>query len=321
MLRDIFKDGNYQIISVIGIVFSFILTFFALHCLQDKLPRDEGRLFAHEGTLSKGKPRGAGIVFILVFALLTLLFVPINPEYLIYVGLVISAMLTGYFDDASEVSWKPLKKGILDFIIALITSITYVNFNDTIININLFGNNPITFELPVVLFIILSVALIWTAINVTNCSDGVDGLSGSLVLITLLSFYFINKKVEAGFPLLIIIMVFAILAYLWFNCTPSILLMGDAGSRALGLFIAITALKSENPFLFIPFGFMLIVDGGASLLKLSLARFLKIKIMKSITTPIHDHCRKNKGWSNTHVVFRFCIIQILVSFVFLYLIR
>lgn len=318
MLRNIFENFNYELISAIGIIFSFIVTFGALKLFKDKLPKDEGRLFAHDGILSKGKPRGAGIIFVVVFAVATLLFVPIGAEYSIYVALVIGAMLTGYLDDASSVPWGPLKKGLLDFAIALVASITYVNFNGTTIDMNLLGND-INFKIPVVLFIILSVALIWLSINVTNCSDGVDGLSGSLSIITLASFYFIAKKSDLYFSFAIIIMIFVVLAYLWFNATPSILMMGDAGSRAIGLFIAIVALKTTNPFLFIPFAFMLIVDGGAGLVKLFMGRFLKVKFMKNIRTPIHDHYRKNKEWSNTHVVFRFSIIQIVISLVFIYL--
>ncbi len=320
MFRSIFQNSSYEIFALLGIMFAFFVTAGALKFLKDKLPKDEGRLFAHNGALSKGKPRGAGIIFIIVFAVTTLLFVPINPEYLIYVALVVAAMLTGYLDDASAVPWGPLKKGLLDFAIALVASITYVNFNGTDINI-LFLKNSISFNIPVVLFVILSVILIWVSINVTNCSDGVDGLSGSLSVITLLSFYFVVKNVDFVFAPIILIMVFVVLAYLWFNATPSILMMGDAGSRALGLFIAIVALKTQNPFLYIPFAFMLIVDGGAGLIKLSMGRFLKIKVMKNIRTPIHDHYRKNKEWSNTHVVFRFCIVQVIVSSVFIYLLK
>jgi phospho-N-acetylmuramoyl-pentapeptide-transferase len=92
------------------------------------------------------------------------------------------------------------------------------------------------------------------------------------------------------------------------------MIMGDAGSRALGLFISIAALKTGNPLLFIPFAFMLIVDGGIGLVKVFLLRFLKIRILTHTLTPIHDHVRKNRGWSNTQAMLRFAIIQILISF-------
>ena len=82
-------------------------------------------------------------------------------------------------------------------------------------------------------------------------------------------------------PILFLILLFAvcILGYLWYNATPSKLMMGDAGSRAMGLFISIAILKSGCPFLFIPLALVLILDGGLGLLKVSLAPgFLKIHI-------------------------------------------
>ena len=57
---------------------------------------------------------------------------------------------------------------------------------------------------------------------------------------------------------------FVLIAYLWFNCSPSSMLMGDAGSRALGLLIAVAFMVTRDPFLFIPCALLLILDGGLS---------------------------------------------------------
>ena len=94
------------------------------------------------------------------------------------------------------------------------------------------------------------------------------------------------------------------------------MLMGDAGSRAIGVLLAISAMKLGSPLLFIIFAFMLIMDGGLSLLKISCIKFLGLKnFMKNTRTPIHDHMRKNKGWSDTQVVIRFSIVQGIISLV------
>ena len=98
-------------------------------------------------------------------------------------------------------------------------------------------------------------------------------------------------------------------------------MMGDAGSRAMGLFISIAILKTGSPFLFIPVALVMILDGGLGLLKVSLIRFLKIRIMKNVRTPLHDHVRKVWDWSNTQTVFRFAIIQIILAVATLYAIR
>ena len=89
--------------------------------------------------------------------------------------------------------------------------------------------------------------------------------------------------------------------------------MGDAGSRAMGLFIAIAVMKTGSPFLYLLVAFVLMVDGGIGLVKVTLIRVLKINILKNIRTPLHDHVRKNMGWSNAQTVFKFAIIQIMIS--------
>ena len=89
--------------------------------------------------------------------------------------------------------------------------------------------------------------------------------------------------------------------------------MGDAGSRTIGVFLAIAAMKCGDPFLFLLICIVFIVDGGIGLVKIFLKRFLKISILKNTRTPLHDHARKNKGWSDTQTVMRFCIIQLVIS--------
>ena len=91
------------------------------------------------------------------------------------------------------------------------------------------------------------------------------------------------------------------------------MLMGDAGSRTLGFFLAVISMKSGHPFAFIPLVLVMILDGGLGLVKVFLLRFLKISILRDTRTPLHDEMRKNRGWSDTQVVFRFCIMQVIIS--------
>ena len=279
------------------------------------MPKDQGRAFAVNGALSEGKPRGAGIIFVTSFTLCTALFYPLDIENIIYLVLVYAAMLSGYFDDAAETPWGNLKKGLIDLVISLGIAFTYYFYNGSQVKLYITDS---TFTIPTPLFIILAGVLVWTAINVTNCTDGVDGLCGSLVMTVLLPLAFMVTKSGAADMLLPMIMFVTLAAYLWFNCSPSQMLMGDAGSRALGVFLAVMFLKTAAPFAFIPMAIVIILDGGLGLLKLSFRRFLKIKnFMEGIRTPLHDHARKNKGWSDTQVVIRFTILQIIVNLCFM----
>lgn len=292
---------------------SFLLTFFALKFFMRFLPKDQGRQFAVNGALSEGKPRGAGLVFITTFVLSCAIFVPMNIERIINLVLIYAAMMTGYLDDEAKKPWGELKKGLLDAVISIGIAINFVYFNDT--TISFFSTS---FTLPNVVYVILGAILVWASINVTNCSDGVDGLCGSLSIATIFLFNLLGSTYHA----FNIIIIMTLLAYLWFNASPSKLLMGDAGSRAIGVFIAIIAMQSGRPLMFIPLAIVLIIDGGLGLVKLTIRRVLKAKnFMEGIRTPIHDHSRKNKGWSDTQVVMRFVILQLFIGIVAVYLIN
>lgn len=310
MIGYLLENVNEKLLFMSGIVIAFLGTIIITRLGARFLPTDAGRAFAHDGTKSAGKPRGAGLIFICVFCACSLLFLPFHLENLIYLILTFAAMLTGYLDDRSEKDWGGVLKGFLDFVIAIMTAITIINFQGTTIQIVSLG---LEWTVPVWLFGILAVILVWASINVTNCADGVDGLSGTLTLVSLGTMYIVDSALKTGgsFANMILIFAVCILGYLWFNATPSKLMMGDAGSRAMGLFIALAMLKSRAPLLYIPAALVLILDGGLGLFKVTVIKVLHWKnFMNKIRTPLHDHVRKNWDWSNTQTVYRFAIIQI-----------
>lgn len=320
MIHMLIPEKYASLAAFAGILFAFLATIIATAKLSGYLPKDAGRDFAHDGKLSAGKPRGAGIIFVLAFVVAALLFTPFTMENAIYLVLIAICMMTGFLDDASKTPWGEYKKGFLDLCVAALVAITFMHYNSTVVELAMFG---VKFTMPPVVFALLTVVLVWTSVNVTNCSDGVDGLSGTLTLITLMTIYIIDqiKAVAGDFSFLILLFAVCILGYLWYNATPSRLMMGDAGSRAMGLFISIAILKTGCPLLYIPVALVLILDGGLGILKVSLIRFLKIHILTKVRTPLHDHVRKVWNWSNTQTVFRFAIIQIILAVAVIYAIR
>ena len=303
---------------IVGAIVAFAATIILMKLLAPKLPHDQGRAFAVEGALSKGKVRGVGLIFVLVFAAVELLYDQPSAEKVIYVLVITASMFTGYFDDASEKPWNEYVKGALDLILAAVVAVTYLYCNGNTFMILYPWNVSIT--IPYVLAGILIIILVWVSINVTNCTDGVDGLSATLTIITLGSFAMCMESImnyEQCMPVLFFITV--LVAYLWYNANPSSMLMGDAGSRAMGMMIAITALMSRYPLLYIPFALVMIFDGGLGLVKVALLRFFKIKILVNVRCPLHDQARKVNEWSNTQVVFRFAIIQFMINAVFVWL--
>ena len=307
-------------VVLIGSLLAFVLTFVALRVFEKVLPTDGGREFAVEGNKSVGKPRGAGIVFILTFSFIFIFFGVVNFEYLLYLLIIIFCMLTGFLDDASNTPWGEFRKGILDLAVSVMTVLVFIYNNNTTVHFAMAG---VDLNLHPVVFGILGVALVWGSINVTNCCDGVDGLCGTLSIISIVSINVLAVKLGKALDLTpaMLFMIMVLLAYLWYNSTPSRLLMGDAGSRAIGAFLAIAVLLTGSPFMYLLLCLIILLDGGLGLVKVTLIRLIKVNIMKNLRTPLHDHLRKKSGWSNTQVVNRFMILQVLISLIALGMVK
>ncbi|MBT4492133.1 MAG: phospho-N-acetylmuramoyl-pentapeptide-transferase, partial [Gammaproteobacteria bacterium] len=113
----------------------------------------------------------------------------------------------------------------------------------------------------------------------------------------------------ADWAIVAFVMVGCLTGYLWHNSYPSAVMMGDAGSRPIGLLLGILVLACGNPFLILVVAFVVLVNGATGMIKVALLRFFKIGIFGQIRYPLHDHVRHNMGWSNTQVLVRFMLLQ------------
>ena len=143
-------------VDAMAFLLAFALTALTDSIFRDKLPHDHGRAFAVNGELSKGKARGSGLIFVLCIALVSLAFLPFTTEYVVYNVLLIASMLSGYLDDAAETAWNEYKKGIIDFVIAVLAGVTYLNFNGCGVHFLQWS-----FTLPYAVYLLLIVILIW----------------------------------------------------------------------------------------------------------------------------------------------------------------
>ena len=205
--------SSYAVLITLALYTGFFLSLKIIPKFYDKLPHDRGREFTlkDNAEAAKGKPTGAGIVFISIFTVLCLLLVPMNWVRGAILALTWLTMLTGYLDDRSITSWGEYLKGALDLILSVSAALVlYFGLKqaspDGVVQFWLpFTPNLITVH-PVV-YIILCTVMIWTSINTTNCTDGVDGLSATLVLIALLTlgavFYFVLGHVDISKYLLL----------------------------------------------------------------------------------------------------------------------
>ena len=358
--------SSFLILIGIGSCLAALLCFTLLPKLWDRLPHDGGKAFVMGSEAAKGKPTGAGIILVNIFTLVTLLVLPLHWRFVGILACLYFCMMTGYLDDRSEKPWGRLKKGLLDAVAVLAAATLLSRGKDVTIWVPLFkGSAPGGgYVIPVAIYIPCAAFLLWISINAVNCSDGVDGLTGSLSLMTLfiigIFLYGVTgHKVMAEYLLLphytdgahwatmSFIACGMLAGYLWHNAKPSSVLMGDAGSRFLGLLIGLASLASGNPFMLLIVATMLLLNGCIGLIKITVLQQLKrlgydirqplsnvpnpinpknfatdeevkkqigfVRFLHRYRFPIHDHCRKNLKWSDTQVLVRFMLLQALVT--------
>jgi len=323
----------------IGCIAAFAITLILLKFLPGEkiiLGHDRGRKYAQGSEVNIGKPTGVGFYFILVFLLVSSIFCflisPITSDKGFFesgnvvTGLgfgllaVLAEMVTGWLDDRSKNAWNEYIKGALDFVVSLIAGFIVVHFFGTRVYLAITGTY---FDIHPVLFYILAVLLFVVSINATNATDGIDGLSGSLSIIAVITTFIMGFLAKSLFDdnalLLVVFFVPALIAYLIFNFNPSKMLMGDAGSRSLGFFIAFFLIYCRIPLLYFIVGLPFLCDGGISIVKITVGRLTKKKIIlfKNITTPLHDELRKNRKFSVKKVWFTLVIAATVINLLYI----
>ncbi|SCW28521.1 phospho-N-acetylmuramoyl-pentapeptide-transferase [Ruminococcaceae bacterium YRB3002] len=279
------------------------------------LGADRGRKFAVGSEVNIGKPTGVGFYFALVIAVTAVAFLYNELPVLFFMILSVIAMITGFLDDRAKNPWNEYVKGALDFVIALIGALIAVIYLPNEIIIGLTGT---VVSIPAPLYYILAVLLICVSINATNATDGVDGLSGTLTVMTFLAFMFmsvINGTSTHASITICQAVVGSVCAYLIFNYNPSKMLMGDAGSRSLGLLIAVYAMYVRMPVAYLIICLPFLIDGGLSIMKITIGRLTrkKVIILKNTLTPIHDHLKKRMGFSVKKTMFTIVIAGLIVD--------
>ena len=274
---------SYAVLIVLALYLGFILAQRLLPAFFSHLPCDRGRDFTPGKEAAKGKPTGAGVVFITIFVALCFLFVPMDGLQIATLILTWFMMLTGFLDDRSLNGWGEYRKALLDLVLTLGEAVLLAHY----IPQN-FAEGQLVIWIPFTshaiaiapwLYIIIATIMLWASVNTTNCTDGVDGLSSSLVLIALFTmaiiFYVILGHIDMSFYLLVphlisgaswgvmtICLAGILMGYLWHNAFPSKVLMGDAGSRALGFYIGVCVLVSGNPFIFLATSSIIFINGS-----------------------------------------------------------
>jgi len=162
--------------------------------------------------------------------------------------------------------------------------------------------------------------------NAVNLTDGLDGLAIGSVLIasgtfTILTYATGHAKIAdyLGIPFVkgsgelavfSAAMVGASLGFLWFNCHPAEIFMGDVGSMALGGALGTLAILSKQEMLLVLVGGLFVLEAGSVIVQVASFKSRGVRVFRM--APLHHHFELS-GWDETKVVTRFWIVALIFS--------
>ncbi|MCL4430920.1 MAG: phospho-N-acetylmuramoyl-pentapeptide-transferase [Epsilonproteobacteria bacterium] len=283
---------------------------------------------AHQGKAKT--PTMGGIVFIFSTIIASLLTVNISNPY------VIGGLLTlvfysyiGFTDDWGKIRgghnlaglsarWKMFLQiffglgiGIFLILVAKLETGFYVPF----VKASLFDMGDFSIAFWVLVMIATS--------NAVNLTDGLDGLATVPSIFALLSLsvivyiignaslahYLLMPKIPAGEVVIIAAaLIGSLLGFLWFNCHPAQVFMGDSGSLTLGAFIAYMAIISKSEILLILIGLIFVIETVSVIVQVGSFKLRQKRVF--LMAPIHHHFEL-KQWAENKIIVRFWIIALL----------
>ena len=189
------------------------------------------------------------------------------------------------------------------------------------------GNLESPYLLSTVAFMVITVAVVAGTSNAVNLTDGMDGLASGCVamccfVFMLLAYAVGDERVaryllyphipQAGeLAVLCGAMMGACLGFLWYNCHPAQVFMGDTGSLPLGGLIGFVAIVTRQEL-------MLFIVGGVFVIE-ALSVMMQVGYFKAthgkrifLIAPIHHHFHL-KGWTESQVVTRFWLVAALFA--------
>jgi phospho-N-acetylmuramoyl-pentapeptide-transferase len=183
-----------------------------------------------------------------------------------------------------------------------------------------------------VLGLILTALTIVGSSNAVNLTDGLDGLAigcTAIVSFVFLILTYLSGNLKTAQYLLIphvngageltvfcAAMLGASLGFMWFNCHPAQVFMGDTGSLALGGVLGMIAVLIHQPLVLALAGGVFVAEAGSVIIQRSWFKFTKYKYGQGrrvfLMAPLHHHFEK-LGWHESQVVTRFYILCVLCA--------
>jgi len=175
--------------------------------------------------------------------------------------------------------------------------------------------------------IILWVLVIIATSNAVNLTDGLDGLAtvpsiAALVTFSIIIYITGNAKISAYLlmpnfevgevAIIAAALIGALTGFLWYNCHPAEVFMGDSGSLTIGAFLGYLSIISKSEILLLLIGSIFVIETLSVILQVGSYKLRKKRVF--LMAPIHHHFEM-KQWAENKIIVRFWIIAILSNII------
>ncbi len=283
-----------------------------------------------------GTPIMGGVLILLSTVISTVLWAKLDNSFIwlclvtvVYLGFI------GWIDDYKK--WKGKKEGISPtqkmmaqiFFAVAVAGYLYINPPNadfrTQINVPYFKN--LFLDLGV-FYIFFAIMVLVGSSNAVNLTDGLDGLAiGAIVssCLTFVIFTYLAGHAKFSSYLRIIpvagageisvflaAMIGSGLGFLWYNCHPAQIFMGDTGSLFLGGALGLVALVIKQELILVVVGGLFVAEALSVLIQVISFRKFGKRVFRM--APLHHHFEL-QGWPESKVTIRFWIISIVLSLI------
>jgi phospho-N-acetylmuramoyl-pentapeptide-transferase len=184
-----------------------------------------------------------------------------------------------------------------------------------------FIKSPV-FDMGIYALFLWIIVMISTS-NAVNLTDGLDGLATVPSIIALTSFsiiiyitgnatissYLLMPHINVGEVAIVSsALIGALTGFLWYNCHPAEVFMGDSGSLTLGAFLGYLAIISKSELLLLLIGSIFVIETLSVILQVGSYKLRKKRVF--LMAPIHHHFEMKK-WAENKIIVRFWIIATL----------
>lgn len=275
--------------------------------------------------IKQGTPTMGGVVILVALAITCLVMGKLTAELALVLIATLATGVLGLIDDLTSVT-HGRSLGLTPH--AKMIGLTLICVLFCLLSINWCGVEPVVrfpgglsvdlgvltttvdiagepFHIPW-LYMIFTWLLIVGLSNAVNLTDGLDGLAGGTSMIAMLvmaAVCFICN--DSNLTIFCAACAGACLGFLWFNCYPASIFMGDTGSLALGAALACVAVMTNTEVVSLIVGGLFIIETLSVMIQVVSFKLTGKRVF--LMAPIHHHFEK-KGWAETKVVIRFWII-------------